>query len=186
MAGLKGTASGLAARYATALFELARERDALDRVGEELAQVDEMIRTTPELARLVNSPIVPRERLQEAVLALADRLELAPILRSFLGVLAQKRRLFVLPLIRRRYEAMLMEHRGETRAEVETAVPLDDAQLARLGEALERHAGRRVRLEVRVDPGLLGGLVVQIGSRRIDASLRTKLQNLELSLKGVA
>ncbi len=185
MAAIKGTASGLAKRYATALFELARESEALDRVAGDLATVREALAASPELQRLIRSPVVPREELQEALLALADKLGVHHIVRNLLGLLAQRRRLFALRHIIDAYDEMLAAHRGEMTAEVTAAMPLDDRQLAHLRKALERQAGRTVKLVAKVDPDLIGGLVVRIGSRMIDASLRTKLQHLELSMKGV-
>ncbi len=185
LATVQGTASGLAARYATALFALAEEAGVLERVGEDLARADAAIAGTAALRRILRDPTVSRGALVELMGELARGMGLHELVAKFLGLLAQKRRLFALPWIRERFEAMLMAHRGESRAEVVTALPLEEGQLRRLQEAIERHAGRRVRLDVRVDPELLGGLVVQIGSRRIDASLRTKLRNLELAMRGV-
>jgi len=185
LAATRGTPSSLAARYATALFELAEERDALDAVAADLAQVREAFEA-PDVKRLVRSPVVERAVLESAVEALADRLGLGGIVRNTLRVLARGRRLFLVPLIARQYEERLAERRGEARAEVVSALPLTDDQRRRLVEALEAGIGRRIRLESRVDPSLLGGLVVQIGSRMIDASLKHKLQQLELAMKGVA
>ncbi len=185
MAAIKGTASGLAKRYATALFELALEHEALEQVAEDLAKVREVLVSSPELQRLIRSPVVPRQQLQGALLALAERLGVHEVVRNLLGLLAQRRRLFALPHIIAAYGEMLAAHRGEVTAEVTAAMPLDDKQLAHLKKALEKQAGRTVKLIARVDPDLIGGLVVRIGSRMIDASLRTKLQQLELSMKGV-
>lgn len=185
LAAIKGTASGLAKRYATALFELARESEALDRVAEDLATVREALVSSPELQRLIRSPVVPRQELEGALLALAERLGVHHLVRNLLGLLAQRRRLFALPHIITAYGEMLAAHRGEVTAEVTAAMPLDDKQLARLRKALEKQAGRTVKLVAKVDPDLIGGLVVRIGSRMIDASLKTKLQHLELSMKGV-
>lgn len=185
MAGTKGTAAGLATRYATALFQLALEQNALDRTAEDLRAVLDAIAATPALERIIRSPIVPRDELGTAMTTLADRLGLSPLVRNFLGLLAQQRRLFALRLIGERFEQMLAEHRGEVTAEVTSAVPLEEEQTAALREALEARVGRAVKLATRVDPELLGGLVVRLGSRMIDASLRTKLHQLELSMKGV-
>lgn len=185
MAGTKGTAAGLATRYATALFELAREQDALDRTSADLRAIEEALAAEPALARVVRSPVVPRDELVAAMTALAERLGLSPLVRNFLGLLAQQRRLFALRLITGRFEQMLAAHRGEVTAEVTSAVPLGEDQMAALREALEARVGKAVKLETRVEPQLLGGLVVRLGSRMIDASLRTRLQQLELAMKGV-
>lgn len=185
MAGTKGTAAGLATRYAKALFELALEQAALDRTAADLRAVQAAVAAEPALERTMRSPIVPRDELIAAMTALASRLGLSPLVRNFLGLLASQRRLFALRLIIARFEEMLAAHRGEMTAEVISAVPLDEQQTAALRQALERKAGRAVKLAARVDPSLLGGLVVRLGSHMIDASLRTRLQQLELSMKGV-
>lgn len=185
MAGTKGTAAGLATRYATALFELASEQEALERTAADLQAILEAVNAEPALARAIRSPIVPRDELVSLVTALAERLGLSPLVRNFLGLLAQQRRLFALRLIAERFEQMLAAHRGEVTAEVASAVPLDAEQLASLRQALEARVGKAVKLATRVDPELLGGLVVRLGSRMIDASLRTRLQQLELTMKGV-
>lgn len=185
MAGSKGTATGLSTRYAKALFELARERHALDRTADDLRRLLEAVAVEPALARVIRSPVVPRGELVAAMTALADRLGLSPLVRHFLGLLASQRRLFALRLIAARFADMLAAHRGEVTAEVVSALPLEEAEMARLRAELEARAGKAVKLETRVDPSLLGGLVVRLGSRMIDASLRSRLKQLELSMKGV-
>jgi len=185
LAATRGTPSSLAARYATALFELAEERGERDAVAEQLARARDAL-AEPELRRLVRSPVVAREALTRAVETLAEGLGLGELVANLLRVLARGRRLFLLPHIVDHFEARLAGARGEARAEAVSALPLTDDQRRRLVRALEAGIGRRVRLETRVDPALLGGLVVQVGSRRIDASLRHQLQQLELVMKGVA
>jgi F-type H+-transporting ATPase subunit delta len=178
-------ASGLANRYATALFDLAAERNALEQVEADLAALDRAIDESTDLARLIASPIVSREDQGQAMAAVAERLGLGDIVQNFLGVLARSRRLAALPAIIAAYRRMLAAHRGEETAEVTSAVPLDEAQLASVREAVAAYAGKPVHLSAAVDPALLGGIVVRIGSRMIDASLKTKLQHLELSMRGV-
>jgi F-type H+-transporting ATPase subunit delta len=175
----------LANRYATALFELASERNALEQVEGDLASLDRAIGETTDLARLISSPIVSREDQARGMAALADQLGLSDIVKNFLGVLAERRRLAALPAIIAEFNRQLAAHRGEETAEVTSAVPLDESQLASIKDAVAAYAGRPVQLSASVDPGLLGGLVVRIGSRMIDASLKTKLQHLELSMRGV-
>jgi F-type H+-transporting ATPase subunit delta len=175
----------LANRYATALFELASERKALEQVEGDLASLDRAIGETADLARLISSPIVSREEQARAMGALADQLGLSDIVKNFLGVLAERRRLGALPAMIAEFNRRLAAHRGEETAEVTSAVPLDESQLASVKDAVAAYAGRPVQLSASVDPGLLGGLVVRIGSRMIDASLKTKLQHLELSMRGV-
>ncbi|MCB2054737.1 MAG: F0F1 ATP synthase subunit delta [Geminicoccaceae bacterium] len=177
-------ASGIATRYATALFELAREQDVLDAVADDLAGLDRMIGESADLRRLIESPVLSRDQQGKAVAAIAARAELNDLTGRFLGVLADKRRLFALPDVGRAYRAMLAEHKGEMTAEVISATALDEGQLERVREAVGAFAGRAVSVETEVDPGLLGGLVVRVGSRMLDASLKTKLQHLEQSMRG--
>lgn len=179
------TASGLASRYATALFELAAERNALDEVALDLASLEEAVAQSPDLGRVLRSPIISRDDQARAMEALAGRLGLGGIVRNFLGVLSEQRRLAALSGVVSAFKQQLARHRGEETAEVTSAVPLDEDQMAGVREAVARYAGRPVQLTAAVDPALLGGIVVRIGSRMIDASLKTKLQNLELSMRGV-
>jgi F-type H+-transporting ATPase subunit delta len=179
------TASGLASRYATALFELAVERDALDQVDGDLASLERALQESPDLARLIRSPVVAREGQARAMAVLAERLGTGELIGKFLGVLANQRRLDVLPALIAEFRRRLALHRGEETAQVTSAVPLDEAQLDSVRGAVATYAGRPVQLSASVDPGLIGGLVVRIGSRMIDASLKTKLQNLELSMRGI-
>lgn len=176
---------GLADRYATALFDLALQRKALEQVEGDLATLDRAIEGNADLARLLASPIVSREEHGRATQALAERLGLSEIVRNFLGVLARQRRLFALSAIIRAFRQKLARHRGEETAEVVSAVPLSEAQLASIKEGVAGYVGRPVSLAAAVDPALLGGLVVRVGSRMVDASLKTKLQQLELSMRGV-
>lgn len=179
------TASGLASRYATALFDLASERNALDEVERDLTGLDRALEESADLARLIRSPIVSRDGQSRAMEAMAGPLALGELTRSFLGVLARQRRLAALPAVSAQFRRRLAQHRGEETAEVISAVPLDEEQMEGVKAAVASYAGRPVQLTAQVDPGLLGGIVVRIGSRMIDASLKTKLQNLELSMRGV-
>ena len=179
------TASGLAGRYATALFELASERGALDRVETDLGALEQAMGQNPDLGRMLRSPVVSRGEHERAMAALADSLSLGEVTSNFLGVLAQKRRLAALPGVARDFKAKLAERRGQQTAEVVSAVPLSPGQLDELKASVARYAGRDVSLTTGVDPGLMGGLVVRVGSRMIDASLKTKLHQLELSMRGV-
>ena len=178
-------ASGVATRYATALFELAEEGNALDRVEADLATVERMTAESPELRQVLRSAIVTRDAQAAAVTALADRAGIGDIVTKFLGVLAQNRRLFALPAVTTAFRNRLAAARGEVTAEVTSAVPLDAQQLEAVKANVSRYAGKAVSLTADVDPSLLGGLVVRIGSRMVDASLKTKLQQLELAMRGV-
>lgn len=169
-----------------ALFELARDQDALDVVAGDLGNFRTLLTESADLRRLIDSPVLSREEQGRAVTALAERAEFAPLTKQFLGLLAHKRRLFALPEIIDAYRAMLGEHRGEVSAEVTSAVPLTEEQLAAVKEQLGKAVGQSVTLATAVDPSLLGGLVVRVGSRMLDASLRTKLQRLETAMRGAA
>jgi F-type H+-transporting ATPase subunit delta len=178
--------SGLAGRYAVALFELAQEQDALDTVAGDLHALRDLLEGSADLERLIRSPVLSREEQARAVRAVGERAGFAPLTLQFLGVLAHKRRLFALPDVIEAYDAMLAEHRGEVGAEVVSAVPLSAEQLESVERQLAAAVGQTVKLSTTVDPNLLGGLVVRVGSRMIDASIRTKLHQLELVLKGAA
>jgi F-type H+-transporting ATPase subunit delta len=176
----------LAGRYAVALFELARDQDALDEVAGDLTGFRSLLQESADLRRLIESPVLSREDQGRAISALAERAGFAGLTQQFLGLLAQKRRLFALPAIIEAYLVMLGQHKGEVSAELVSAVALTDEQLAAVKEQLSKAVGQSVTLATAVDPHLLGGLVVRVGSRMIDASLRTKLQRLETVMKGAA
>jgi len=176
--------SGLAQRYAAALFDLADERKTLDEVASDLTQLRAMLHDSPELMRLVRSPVLSREEQARAMSALAERARLSQLTRDFLAVVARNRRLFAVPAMIEAYLATLAERRGEVTAEVTAAQPLSEAQRGALGEQLRRAVGRRVAMDIKVDPALIGGMIVKVGSRMIDGSLRSKLQRLQLAMKG--
>ena len=175
----------MAQRYATALFDLAGEDGARDEVAGDLDRLDAMIDESPDFAEVLRNPVLSRKEQEDAVLAVAEKAGVRDLTEKFLGVLAQHRRLAVLPEIGRAYRAMLATSRGEVTAEVTSAKPLDDDQRTKLKSAIERYVGQSVTLEADVDKALLGGLVVTVGSRMLDASLKTKLQQLEQSMKGI-
>lgn len=177
-------ASGLAKRYATALFELARSQDTLDPVAQDLAGLAELYDNSEDLRRLVRSPVLSRVQQGRGISAVAEQMGAQKLTRNFLGVLAEKRRLFALPEVISAYQAMLRRHRGEVSAEVTAATELSEDQMQAVRAQLRQVTGKDVDLTLRVDPDLLGGLIVRLGSRMIDASLRSKLQRLELSMKG--
>jgi F-type H+-transporting ATPase subunit delta len=177
--------SGLAERYAGALFDIADERRTLDEVASDLRQLRTMLAESVDLSRLVRSPILTRGEQGKAVLAVAERAGFAPLVRDFLAVVAKNRRLFAIPAMIEAYLAKLAERRGEVTAEVIAAQPLSETQLALLSDQLRRSVGRRVSVEPRVDPGLIGGMIVKVGSRMVDGSLKSKLQRLQLAMKGI-
>jgi len=176
----------IAERYATALFELAEEKGELDRVAADLRALRGMLAASIELRRMCASPVIGRDAQGRAIAALAGRGEFSTMTANFLGVLSRQGRLFALNVAIRAFLSMLAAKRGEITARVASATPLAEAQVAAVGAALRRALGSAVALEPEVDAKLLGGLVVQVGSRMLDGSLRTKLQRLSLAMKGTA
>lgn len=175
--------SALAERYATALFEIADERRALDAVAADLRQLRVMLAASTDLMRLVRSPVLSRLDQARAVDALAARAELSPLARDFLAVVARNRRLFAVPAMIEAFLARLAERRGEITAEVVAAQPLTEVQLDALTNHLRHTVGRRVFVDARIDQRLIGGMVIKVGSRMIDASVESKLRRLQLAMK---
>ncbi len=178
-------AGGLAERYATALFALADERRVLDAVASDLATLRALLDESADLRRLIRSPVIARGEQGRAIEALAERAGLQPITRNFLGLLAKNRRLFALPDMIRHFLDVLAERRGEVTAEIAVAQELSQDQRQRITAELARAAGQKVTLDIRVDPSLLGGLTVRLGSRLVNASIKDKLHRLEMAMKGV-
>jgi F-type H+-transporting ATPase subunit delta len=175
--------AALAERYAKALFDIADERRAFDEVATDLRQLRAMLGASGDLMRLVRSPILSRLDQARAVAALAQRAELSPLIRDFLAVVARNRRLFAVPAMIDAFLAMLAARRGEVTAEVVAAQPLTEAQLDALSGHLRHTVGRRVFVDARVDPRLIGGMIVKVGSRMVDASVESKLRRLQLAMK---
>lgn len=178
-------ATGIAGRYATALFELAEREKALDAVAGDLRALRQMKAESADLNRLIVSPIIGRDEQAKAVVALADAAKFSALTRNTLGVMAQNRRLFAIDGVISEFLARLSDSRGEMTAEVTSATPLNDSQRKAVEEALRQSMGVKVAVETKVDSSLLGGLVVRVGSRMVDSSLRTKLQKLQLAMKGI-
>lgn len=186
MASEAAGVSGVAGRYALALYDLANQQWALDTVAEDLAQLRRMIEESGELKRLLNSRVLKRETKAAAIAAVIERAGLSALIKKFIGVLARNGRLSVLPHVVTAYTKVLAERRGEVTATVTAAQALSDHQIAGLKDNLKRATGmNNVALDIWIDPAIIGGLVVKIGSRRIDGSLRTKLQKLQLAMKGI-
>lgn len=179
-----GIQASLAGRYATALFELARDERKLDAVSNSLAALKAGLAESDDLRELTTSPLISRENALKTVRAVAQAMNLDPITTNFLGVVAQNRRLSQLPSVIRAFNLLAAQHRGETTAEVTSAHPLDDDQVAALKANLKTRIGRDVAVDLSVDPAILGGLVVKIGSQMIDGSIRTKLNTLAHAMKG--
>ena len=173
----------MAGRYATALFELADEAGALDKVAADLGRLAPLIRGSDDLARLVRSPLFSREEQSRAMDAILVRLGVNDLTRKFVGLVAEKRRLFALLDMAAAYDALLAFKRGEIKARVTAAHPMNDAQTQALKDTLRNAFHREVKLEVAVDERLLGGLIVKVGSRMIDSSLATKLNKLKLAIR---
>jgi len=176
--------AGLAGRYATAVFELAQEEKSVEAVAGDFAALKTLIAESADLARLVKAPVLSREEQRLGMDAVLRRMEAAPLTVRFVLTLAAKRRLFALTDIIRAFDALVARQRGEVNAEVSSARPLSDAEIAEIKSILKAKLGREARLETKVDPGLLGGLVVKVGSRMIDSSLRTKLEGLRTAMRG--
>jgi F-type H+-transporting ATPase subunit delta len=179
------TVSGVSGRYATALFELAVEEKSIDTIAADLDAIDRMIEESTDLKRLVMSPVFSAEEQTRALAAILDKAGIAGTTANFIRVVAANRRLFVLQGMIAAFRKLVAAHRGEVSAEVTSAEELTEAQVESLAAALKASIGKDVRLSRKVDPGLLGGLIVKVGSRMIDTSLRTKLNNLKIAMKEV-
>jgi F-type H+-transporting ATPase subunit delta len=180
----KAHETGLAGRYANAVFELAQEQVLVDTVAADLAALKGMIAASSDLARLVKSPLFSNEDQARALKPVLDRMGVNPLTAKFLLTLTGKRRLFALEAVIAAYDRLVARLKGEVRAEVTSAHQLSPAQTAELKSVLKARLGREPRLEARVDPTLLGGLVVKVGSRMIDSSLRTKLAGIRAAMRG--
>lgn len=174
---------GVAGRYATALIELAREASAVDQVGIELDQLGTLIRESDDLRRLVRSPVLGADEQLSAISAILDRIGLAGLTVNFVKLVTHNRRLFALPDMITAYRALVAREKGEVTAEVTVAEALADRHVAALKDALRSATGKDVELNVHVNPAILGGLIVKLGSRMIDTSLKTKLQSLRHAMK---
>jgi F-type H+-transporting ATPase subunit delta len=176
--------SGIAGRYALAVFELALEQKSIETVGRDFAALNEMLAESADLARLVRAPVFGRDEQAKGMRALLDGMGAAPLTTRFVLLLCAKRRLFLLPDAIQDFAALVALQRGEVEADVASARPLSDAQSEELKRVLKGKLGREPLLVTRVDPTLLGGLVVKVGSRMIDSSLRAKLTGLRTALRG--
>ena len=185
MAGEVDTSSGVAGRYATALFELALEQQALDQVAADLNRFNEALDAFDDLLRLVKSPVFSADEQGRALAAILKELKIEGLTRNFLLLVAKNRRLFATPDMTRAFRAMFARHRGKMSATVTAAAKLTESQVTALRQALKAALGKEIMLEERVDAGLLGGLVVKVGSRMVDTSLRTKLNSLKVAMKEV-
>jgi F-type H+-transporting ATPase subunit delta len=173
----------MAGRYSTALFELAESEGSLDAVAADLASIRKLLDESDDLRRLVQSPVFGADEQSKAFGAILDRAGIKGTVANFVGLVIRNRRLFALPDMIRGFTHLLAAKRGEMSADVTSAHPLSDAQLQSLKQSLKAATGRDVQINTKVDGGLLGGLIVKVGSRMIDSSLKTKLISLKLAMK---
>ncbi|MFI0844515.1 F0F1 ATP synthase subunit delta [Mesorhizobium sp. IMUNJ 23232] len=185
MAKSSSPVSGVAERYAASLHDLAAEANAVPQVEADLGRFEEMLSRSEDLSRMIKSPVFSADEQFKAISAIVDKAGIAGLVGSFLKVVAKNRRLFAVPAMIKAFRRIAAEARGEVAAEVTSAHALTSAQETELKAALKGVAGKDVSIAVTVDPTLLGGLVVKLGSRQIDTSLRTKLNSLKLALKEV-
>ena len=184
MAGEDHLISGMAGRYANALFELALETKATDAVKSDLESFDAAIADNPELARLVRSPVFGADEQLRALTAILDKAGIKGMAANFLRVITTNRRLFAVRDMIRAFRALVARHRGEVTAQVTVAEPLNDANVDALKAALKSiTGGKDIDLNVKVEPAIIGGLVVKVGSRMVDSSLRTKLNAIKFAMK---
>jgi F-type H+-transporting ATPase subunit delta len=183
MAGEDSIVSGMAGRYATALFELALEEKATDKVRADLDAFDKAIEENADLQRLVRSPVFGADEQLKALSAILDKAGIKGIAANFLRVITTNRRLFAVRDVIRGFRALVAKHKGEVSADVTVAEKLSDKNLSALKGALNSVTGKDVDLNVKVDPAIIGGLVVKLGSRMIDTSLRTKLNSIKYAMK---
>lgn len=185
MAQSNSLISGVAERYAGSLFELAVQSGAIAKVEEDLGRFGSLLQESDDLRRLIESPVFSADDQFKAISTIADRAQITGLTGNFLRVVARNRRLFAIPGMIRSFRKIAAEHRGEVSAEVTSAHALSLEQETELRSALRQVAGKDVTIAVTVDPSILGGLVVKMGSRQIDTSLKTKLNSLKLALKEV-
>ena len=177
--------TGIASRYATAVFELASEGKALDALEADLAALDGALADSADLRDLIASPIYSRDEMQAGIAAVASAMGLGATLGNTLQLMAAKRRLFVVPQMITALRAMIADHKGEVTADVVSAKALTKTQSDKLAKALKAAVGKDVKLNATVDESLIGGLVVKVGSKMIDTSIRSKLNTLQNTMKEV-
>ena len=183
MAAEDPSVSGVSGRYATALFELARDEKSIDAVKADLEKFEAMLADSIDLKRLVRSPVFSAGEQSRALAAVLDKAEISGVAAKFLKVLTANRRLFAVTDVIRAFRALVARFKGEATADVTVAEKLSDKNLDALKTALKSVTGKDVALNVNVDPSIIGGLVVKLGSRMVDSSLRTKLNSIKHAMK---
>ena len=178
--------ASMAGRYAAALFELAKDQRQLPEVERDIGGFQAMLDESEDLRRLVRSPVISAEDQARALSALLGKAQIGGLTANFFALIARNRRLFAAADMIKGFRALLARERGEVSADVISAHPLTPEQMTLLSDSLKAQVGKNVKIATRVDPNLLGGLIVKVGSRMIDSSLRTKLDNLKVAMKGTA
>ncbi len=185
MAGGQSDISGIAGRYASALFALALEGKAIDKVQKDLDDFAGMIDQSADLQRLISSPVFSADEQADAVAALTSRAKITGLTANFLGLVAENRRLFAVRGMITAFRDLVADHRGEVTADVTSATMLTAVQVKSLNTVLNSAVGKKVQIAQHVDPAILGGMIVKVGSRMVDTTLRTKLDNLKFAMKEV-
>ena len=185
MAAAETIASGMAGRYATALFELARDANSIDAVKGDLERFDALLKDSADLNRLVRSPVFSADEQLQALSAVLDRAGIGGLAAQFLKLVTANRRLFAVREMIKAFRELVAQHKGEATAQVIVAEKLKDEHLDTLRKALQSISGKQVDLDVKIDPAIIGGLVVKLGSRMVDTSLRTKLNAIRHAMKEV-
>jgi len=175
--------SGMAGRYATALFELALEQHAIDAVRADLDRFDALLSESADLLRLVRSPVFTADEQLKSLSAILDQAGIKGLAADFLKVVTANRRLFAVRDLIRGYRQLVARHKGEVTAEVTLAEKPNDAHLAAIKDALRAVTKKDVQVDVKIDPSIIGGLIVKLGSRMVDSSLRTKLNSIKHAMK---
>ena len=183
MASEEHFVSGVAGRYATALFDLARDANTIDAVKADLERFDALVAESADLARLVRSPVFSADEQLNALSRVLERAGIGGLTAQFLKLVTKNRRLFAVRDMVRAFHDLVAQHKGETTAEVTVAEDIKDDHVAALLNALKAVSGKEVDLKVKVDPAIIGGLVVKLGSRMVDSSLRTKLNSIKHAMK---
>jgi len=184
VAGEDPIISGMAGRYGNALFELALDNKALDAVKADLDRFDALIAASPDLNRLVRSPVFDADSQLRALAAILDKAGIKGLTANFLRVVTTNRRLFAVRDMIRAYRALVARHKGEVTAQITVAEPLNDRHLDALKTALKSvTGGKDIDFDVKIEPAIIGGLIVKVGSRMVDTSLRTKLNAIKIAMK---
>jgi F-type H+-transporting ATPase subunit delta len=178
--------ASMAGRYAAALFDLAKDQRQLETVERDVTSFQRMLGESADLRRLVRSPVISADEQAQAIAVILEKSGITGLTANFFRLIARNRRLFAVADMLKGFRHLLAQHRGEVSADVTSAHPLTEEQRHQLSDTLKASIGKNVQINTRVDPNLLGGLVVKIGSRMIDSSLRTKLGSLKVAMKGIA